>query len=45
MSVTVLRIDHSAGAREVPLFVYLARDAEHDVAVVLAEILGRGRRS
>jgi hypothetical protein len=45
MSVMVVGVDHSAGAREAPLFVYAARDAEHDDAVVLTEILRRGRRS
>jgi uncharacterized protein YeaO (DUF488 family) len=45
MSVMVVGVDHSAGAREALLFVSAAHDAEHDDAVVLAQILRRGRRS
>ena len=41
----VVGVYHSAGAREALVFVYAARDAEHDDAVMLAEILRRGRRS
>jgi uncharacterized protein YeaO (DUF488 family) len=45
MRVTIVGVDHSAGSSEALLFVYAARDAKHDDAVVLAEILRRGRRS
>jgi hypothetical protein len=45
MSVMVVGVDHSAGAREGLLLVYAARDAEHDDVVVLPEILPRGRIS
>ena len=45
MSVTVDGVDHSAGTREALLSIYAARDAKHDDAVVLAQIVPRGRRS
>ena len=45
MRVTIVGVDHSAGANEALLFGYASRDAKHDDAVMLAQILRRGRRS